>query len=280
MNEKNLAFLKDGLKYMGFGEGLYPELQKSMEQGFPQFVLRHQQDVSGKILQAELFFKRSEKSELYFFNSYDAKLKSETGKVEQTFYVNKGSSVTLKEAFNLLEGRAVHKELQNSEGQKYSAWLQLDFATRDTAGNFKVKQYHEKYGFDLEAALKKYSIQELGQEGSKEQLVGSLRKGNFQAVTVERNGEVQRAFIEAAPQYKNLNFYDQGGKKLMLSPQEKKEEQTMNVASPATPKQVQTEALDEAQKKEKIKKMEPPKGDVTLLGGVKMERSKRKGHRL
>ena len=280
MNEKNLAFLKDGLKYMGFGEGLYPELQKNMEQGFPQFVLRHQQDVNGKILQAELFFKRSEKSELYFFNSYDAKLKSETGKVEQTFYVNKGSSVTLKEAFNLLEGRAVHKELQNSEGQKYSAWLQLDFATRDTAGNFKVKQYHEKYGFDLEAALKKYSIQELGQERSKEQLLGSLRKGNLQAVTVERNGEVQRAFIEATPKYKNLNFYDQGGKKLMLSPHEKKEEQTVNVASPATPKQVQTEALDEAQKKEKSKKMEPTKGDVTLLGGVKMERNKRKGHRL
>ena len=280
MNEKNLAFLKDGLKYMGFGEGLYPELQKNMEQGFPQFVLRHQQDVNGKILQAELFFKRSEKSELYFFNSYDAKLKSETGKVEQTFYVNKGSSVTLKEAFNLLEGRAVHKELQNSEGQKYSAWLQLDFATRDTAGNFKVKQYHEKYGFDLEAALKKYSIQELGQERSKQQLLGSLRKGNLQAVTVERNGEVQRAFIEATPKYKNLNFYDQGGKKLMLSPQEKKEEQTVNVASQATPKQVQNEAMDKAQKKEKSKKMEPTKGDVTLLGGVKMERSKRKGHRL
>ncbi len=33
MNEQNLQYLKDNIKYLGFGEKLYPELQKNMEEG-------------------------------------------------------------------------------------------------------------------------------------------------------------------------------------------------------------------------------------------------------
>lgn len=216
MNEKNVAYLKENLKYLGFGDSLFPELQKNIEQGFPQFVLKQHTEFGKKALEAHLYFKRPEKGELYFFNSYDAKLKSEVGKVEQTFFVNKGSGITLKEAFNLLEGRAVHKELSNSEGQKYTAWLQLNFGVKDTNNNFKIKQYHQNYGYDLEKALAQYSIKELGNEQQKERLIHSLQKGNLQSVTIEKEGRSQIYFMEAAPQYKNLNVYDGSGKKLLM----------------------------------------------------------------
>jgi hypothetical protein len=42
--------------------------------------------------------------------------------------------VTLKEAFNLLEGRAAHKELSGKEG-KFNAWIQLDFKEKEENGN-------------------------------------------------------------------------------------------------------------------------------------------------
>ena len=59
--------------------------------------------------------------------------------IKQTFYVGKEeANITLKEAYNLMSGRAVYKEkLSNSEGQEYKAWLQLDFKVTDKNGNFK-----------------------------------------------------------------------------------------------------------------------------------------------
>jgi hypothetical protein len=52
---------------------------------------------------------------MYFFNKYDASLQAKD--MAQTFYINKGSGITAKEAYNLMEGRAVHKELENKEGE-------------------------------------------------------------------------------------------------------------------------------------------------------------------
>jgi hypothetical protein len=42
MNEKNFNYLKDQVKYTGFGSGLESQLKENMEQGQPAFTLRHQ----------------------------------------------------------------------------------------------------------------------------------------------------------------------------------------------------------------------------------------------
>jgi len=69
---------------------------------------------------------------MYFFNSYHASLQKTNGeKLDQTFYINKGKGITSKEAFNLLDGRAVHKDLVTKENQPYKAWLQLDLGNKD-----------------------------------------------------------------------------------------------------------------------------------------------------
>jgi hypothetical protein len=59
--------------------------------------------------------------------------------LSQTIYLNKGRGITIKEAYNLLNGRSIHKDLSNKEGQKYQAWLQLDFKQIDNNGNYKNK---------------------------------------------------------------------------------------------------------------------------------------------
>jgi len=52
-------------------------------------------------------------------NSYDASLKKDgtAESLEQTFYINKGQNITLKEAYNLMEGRAINKDLTNQQGE-------------------------------------------------------------------------------------------------------------------------------------------------------------------
>ena len=88
--------------------------------------------------------------------------------------LKKGKGVTGKEAFNLLDGRSVHKDLVTKEGQPYKAWMKLDFDKKDKNNNFEVKQFHEKYGFDLKAAVEKFPITDLKEVDKEKALMQSL----------------------------------------------------------------------------------------------------------
>ncbi len=209
MNEQNLQYLKDNIKYLGFGEKLFPELQSNMEQGFPEFQLKTQTEFNKDKIGAELYFKKSETNDMYFLNRYDATLEKSNGeKLSQPFYLNKGNGVTIKEAYNLLHGRAVNKDLVNKEGQKYNAWVQLDLKDKNERGNFETKQFHKNYGYDLEQSLTKFPIKELAVTEQKDALIKSLQKGNIQSATFQHNGEEQKMYVEANPQLKTVNIYD------------------------------------------------------------------------
>jgi hypothetical protein len=209
MNEKNYEHLKDNLKYLGFGEKLNEDLQKNLAEEKESFQLKYTAEVNRKPFEAVLQFRRSDKSENYFLNSYQASLERSNGqRMGQHFYLNNGHGVTAKEAYNLLEGRAVHKELENKEGQKYPAWLQLDFSARDKRDNYEIKQYHANYGYDLRAAVGKLAITELQDPEKEKGLLRSLQKGNVQAVTIEKEGMAHKMYVEANPQFKTVNLFD------------------------------------------------------------------------
>jgi hypothetical protein len=209
MNQENLKYLTDNIKYMGFGEKLNEALQNNLKEGKPEFQLSYKAEINKKPFEATLHFRKSENSDMYFFNSYQANLQKSNGdKVEQTFYLNKGKGFTMKEAFNLLDGRSVNKELTNKEGQSYNAWVQLDFEKKDKHNNFEMKQFHENYGFDLKEAVGKYAIPGIKDPKQEDALMQSLQKGNLQAVNVEKDGSTRMMFIEANPQFKSVNLYD------------------------------------------------------------------------
>src|SRR5256885_16701734 len=112
MNEQNFEYLKDNLKYMGFGEQLNPSLENQLKQNPSSFQLKFSTEINKKPFEATLNFRKSDNADMYFFNSYHASLKRSNGETkDQVFYLTKGKGVTAKEAYNLLEGRAVHKEL-------------------------------------------------------------------------------------------------------------------------------------------------------------------------
>lgn len=222
MNEKNLAYLKDNIKYLGFGEKLFADLENNIRQGKPDFTLNINTIFNRDAIGATLHFRKSENMELYFFNKYDVRLeKSNDESKGQTFYLDNGKGITLKEAYNLLEGRAVFKELSNKDGEKYQAWVQLDFKEKDKHENFKMRQFHENYGYDIKAHVENIILSNFAPE-VEQQLMKSLQKGNIQSVVVmDKNTNELKVFIEANPQYKTLNMYDNNMK--MLSKEEKAE---------------------------------------------------------
>ncbi len=208
MNEKNFDYLKSNIRNHGFGESLAPDLESALKAGQSDFTLAFKTEVNKREMEATLYFRRSNDTDMYFFNKYDTRLKNEKDEtVSQTFYINNGWGVTLKEAYNLMNGRAVHKELTDKESQKYQAWIQLDFNSKDKNGNYERKQYHQNYGYDLKEALSYYAIKEMTREEDSKNLIRSLERGNIQQVTIQAGGTDTKVFIEANPQYKTINLY-------------------------------------------------------------------------
>lgn len=219
MNMKNMEFLQNGLKYLGFGEKLNQLLEEKLREQPTEFKLQHTDSFkAGSHEQAVNFsidFKRSTTTDLYFMNRYQATLRHEdpAKDVSQTFYIDKNSGVTAKEAFNLLQGRAVNKDLMTKDGIPYNAWLQLDFSQKDAHNNFKINSYGENYGFDLEKTLAKYPIRELATPESTAQAIKSLKKGNLTPITWLEGGVEKKMFLSTNPQFKNLNAYHENGER-------------------------------------------------------------------
>ncbi len=267
MNEKNLDYLKSNVRNHGFGETLGPELEAQLLKGQAESTLAYKTEVNKREIEATLHFKKSDTTDMYFFNKYDTRLKNEKDEtLSQTFYINKGWGVTLKEAYNLLNGRAVHKELTNKDDQKYKAWIQLDFSTKDKNGNYERKQYHENYGYDLKEMLSYFQLKEMKSEVDMKTLIRSLEKGNVQMVTFQGPDKESKIFIEANPQYKNFNLYDnkmnrlgqEQRQELMKKPeldQAKGQSQDKDLKQDAKKKQRPDDDLDSPKKKSRKKGM-------------------------
>jgi hypothetical protein len=270
MNEQNLQYLRDNIKYMGFGEKMNDLLETMLQKGMPEFSLTNKIEVSKKPFEVKLNFRKSDNSDMYFFNSYDASLTRSNGqKLDQTFYLNRGKGVTAKEAYNLLEGRSVFKELITKEGQPYNAWIQLDFEKKDNRNNYEVRQFHENYGYDVKAAVSKLTIVELTDAEKEKALIHSLQKGNIQSVSIEREGNVSKMFIEANPQYKTITLYDANMKRIQ------KEELSQYHSVDVSQRKEVIQHKKEDLKQDKKKELKQKPGDE--LDGSKKRKSRKKG---
>lgn len=225
MNEQNFEYLKDQLKYTGFGTDLDSQLKENLQKPQTEFSLSHLASYGKDEVASQLNFKKSTESERFFFNSYVASLKKDNSQdtTRQTFPINKDGNVTRKEAYNLLDGRAVNKDLVSKDGKLYVAWISLNFKETTPSGNYKIERFGDKYGFDLVNSLSKLPIKELTNTEDKTKLIDSLKKGNRQSVTLlEGDGSEQRAFIEASPKFKAIIIYDQNNQRIRQNLGEKK----------------------------------------------------------
>lgn len=210
MNQKNYEYLRDQLLYSGFGESMHAALLKAIKQGKNEFKLNFKRDDEKERISAQLSYSKSRQSDMYFFNAYQLRIvdKKSEQELKQRFYVNGSDRFTLKEAYNLLHGRAVQKDLTSKEGNRYTAWVQLDFKSMDIEGNRKLLHYHENYGFDLKKELEKFPIREMQYEDGKHYLLSSLQRGNRHEVYFALAEGDRRVAIEANPKFKSIAIYD------------------------------------------------------------------------
>jgi len=135
--------------------------------------------------------------------------------VNQTIWLERGKGFTAEQAANLIQGRSVYRDdMMNMGGETYKAWIKLDFDKgKDRFQNYTINQYHDpSYGFDINKVLDKFNIKELEDPAKRVLLEASLRNGNRPLVTVQKEGQEVKVFLEAVPRYSQLNMYAENGR--------------------------------------------------------------------
>lgn len=209
MNTQNLSYLQRNLLNLGFGEKLNDDLEKNIKAKKLEFTLNTTQEYNKDKVNYALHFKRGDENEMYFFNKYDAKPQDKD--LQQTFFLNKGYGMTAKEAYNLLDGRAVHKQLTNLENEQYSAWVVLDKENKNDYGNHKLKTFGDGWNYKPERAIDKLDIVGINEPGEKDKLLKSLEKGNRHQVTVNQDGREVKIALEANPADHRVKIYNAKG---------------------------------------------------------------------
>lgn len=173
-----------------------------------------------------------------YFNNFDLLLKKH-GKEEtlqQKFYVGYGSNYTLKEGYNLLDGRSVYKHLittdkiDREKKNEFNGWVKLDFNDVNENGNHRIQRISN---FDMAKTLDEYAIKGIENDKYKLNLVNSLKKGNQVTVTIETSAGERKMVIEAQPSYNSIKLYDENLKPILLSMKRKVEKNMQAVSSPS-----------------------------------------------
>ncbi|MCY0970542.1 hypothetical protein [Chryseobacterium wangxinyae] len=208
-----VQYLKDQLKYLGFGEG--EKLHKDLENGINSKKQHFEiETISDKTLPENkvdftLKFNKSENGGV-FLNSYNATLKNEKDEsISHQFYVSRENTFTAKEAVNLLEGRAVKIEFLNPKTEQLEpAFVKLNFDEPKTEKeNYNFQNFYKNYGVDTAQIIEKSNLI-FDKPEWKESTIKSLEKGNIVKVKFELGDKVIEGKAVLNPQYKNLNLYD------------------------------------------------------------------------
>lgn len=216
MQERNWIYLLGLLKEMEFEGPVSRELERGLRSGSSQFQLIYETRMVNTDILSVLHFKRSPSSDLYYFNRYELFFRPDhlPYEVLQVFFVVRDQIISLREAFNLLNGRAVWKARPQAEARSSWYWLKLDFHQLDGYGNYRYRYFHPRYGFDLEQVLSRFAIREWDDPPQRERMIASLRKGNQVRVHFFHEGQDRTYWIEANPQFKTLNIYDEERRRL------------------------------------------------------------------
>ncbi|HET6255890.1 MAG TPA: hypothetical protein VFE32_17570 [Puia sp.] len=206
---ESLEILNRQLKFLGFGENtlLNQQLEEHILKEEPEFELYTDAFYEHFVrVEAKLHFLRHVKKGIYIFDHYVARIQYEQDpdrNKQRLFHVYKGTGVTFKEAYNLLDGRAAKIDQINQDDERFSVWAELDLDDKDTQVNYRFKYYRH---YDLDKVLATYPIAEYQSEATRKMLLASLERGNKHLVTLN-TGKPEPKWIEANPADRTIRIY-------------------------------------------------------------------------
>jgi hypothetical protein len=211
MNQQNFNVLREAIKKIGlpsFVDFTIEPVEFSSEQPLEvQLTDVIYRDDSQ--MEVTLYFERPIDGNVYSFTRYNCRLRYYEDSAKDrahTFYRSKVAP-TMREVYNLLQGRSVNKDINSIPDGVYNAWLTLNFQEKDSNGNYKLHYFPTNNGYQIENVLDMYPIRELQDEELKAALLLSLKAGDCCLVTLDRARKSEKVYIEAIPRLKTIGIY-------------------------------------------------------------------------
>ena len=232
MNENNVEYLKKTLENLGFGTKLNDVLETAIRREIPTFSLgittqmrpAESKDPGSdrtENLNFKINFNRSKESDVYFLNDYQVKLTRKNDPIvrEQTFDLARDHRITAVQAYKLLSGLSLEKEVflktntgemeqVNPQPQKVPVWLKLNLDVTDAYGNHPLRVFRPEYGYDLVKTLAKFPFKDIESPDKLQNVLNTLRAGNYYHTDLMIGKKAVPVSIAANPQMKTLDIYD------------------------------------------------------------------------
>lgn len=209
MNTQDIQWMIQELEFLGFpakthaqeiGQNIRDERDKFCIEGKTKFFNYGNEDT----LTYGIWFKHYERQQHYYPYAYRAVLNEQDR--SRMFPIVQDAAFTLKDAFNLLQGRSVHKMVIDQRDRKLKPiWYQLDLSKTDVHGNYPLNQFLNST-FNLGNHLDRHGILEMKNPEQRINLILSLYQGNAEAVTMQALGQREPVYVSADPVRNTVKF--------------------------------------------------------------------------
>jgi hypothetical protein len=209
MTKEQIENLQKYLKGLGITRELLPTetLVKHIDQGQYGFTITIELPFELSNFVVRLYFFR-DGAGIYSLTRYQGTINyiDHPEKVKSMAFHMTEVSITMRQAFNLLEGRAIEAEVHFKSNNEYRVWLMLNFGETDTRGLYKFRRFRSGSIYNLEKVLELYPISELRDESLRRAIVLSLKAGNAHPVTFLIGGKSEGKLIAANPENRQLTI--------------------------------------------------------------------------
>lgn len=211
------------LPRFGVGGVFDKKIETEMDKGAAVIELKAATMYDNNKIQYAFRLEKSENDNRYYLNRVDAELTRKNGEVQnQVFRIYNQRGFDIKQMYNLMEGRFVHREYLR-DGERKSGWSFVDHNRKDDDGNSIVRTYSDEITkFNLTVSLGKVPTGYMNQN-DKEALVTSLRNGDLVSQFVKMpDGTREKADLVVLPHLNTIAAYDKDGKKINFEAKQSK----------------------------------------------------------
>lgn len=208
--ELNVNSLHEKMQRIGFPD-LSARVNQFIAEGKENFTIPLSYYISEKESINHLLSFSKDTSGRYQLQGYRSSLRNELNPEndrQQYFKVQDDQNIELTQACNLLAGRSV---------QIKDSWIQLDFNDKDPEGNYRIKEFPLGYGYNLEKIVRELPLKKLSDKREEENWIDSLKQGSQISVILARDGNEHRFCIEANPQFRSVNIFDDRSRKTTIA---------------------------------------------------------------
>ncbi len=209
---EHLRFMREELRYLGITDFPEKEVADQIISGkdkiridgkleFSEYGKKQEMDYS-------VFLKNYERPNRYHAYQFLATVKGEQEKT-RAFHIRPDAHFNMKDAFNLLNGRAVQKLTYDTHTHKMeNQWFQLDPVLKDIHGNAKIERFKlSRIEDKVIASLNAFPIRQMMNPAERVNLILSLFNGNAEPVNILHNGKDLKGFVAASPRQNSVQVH-------------------------------------------------------------------------